>query len=420
MAATRVDPLRIDTTKKEGVADAILNIMYGRVSGRGRHGEVVYGSLPSKRFVSGFLLPRRDVDDGDEVTSPIWVSSHGLDFQVHKDIPGLLRLKPSFALYVRILPSDDDVKNRPDCRLLFRVKKEVSTRARNTINERLRERWAELEQAFKSRNKCPQWGAIEKEVQEQVYKDLGLAPSIVVPPLEDGHEQIPPDSEDNAPYDAVELSSTVNLTLRDDLYDSLDVPQKWLRLDLELPELELDLTQSPSVISQAISAHEYAMDAAIQTRLLAWVQSADEGAGGRLWGYAEHTRVPPSKCQDWKSFLAEQRSMRLTPAVPDISVSWDIVFTSDWLDPSRVNVHAALENRSILPVSKTETDPTLFDVSIALDMPTNMHAPLKLARVEPSYRYNQYLSYAAIGYNGGVWEQSLNDRVQLRTTWTPR
>jgi len=420
MTVTRVDPLKIDTTKKEGVADAILNIMYGRVSGRGKHGEVVYGSLPSRRFVSGFLLPRRDVDDGDEVTSPIWVSSHGLDFQVHKGVSGTVRIRPSFALYVRILPSDDDVRNRSDCRLLFRVKKDVSTRARIAINERLREKWAELEPNFKSRNKCPQWGAIEKEVQEQVYLELGLARSVVMPPPADGLEQSPVDSDDNAPYDAVELSSTGNLTLRDELYDSLDVPQKWLRLDLELPQLELDLTQPQSVIAQAIAAHESAMDATIQTRLLAWVQSTDTATGGKLWGYAEHTRVPPSKCHDWQSFLAEQRSMRVTPALPDISAAWDIVITSDWLDPTRLNVHAALENRSNVPVSRTEADPSLFDVSIELDMPAGVHAPLKLARVEPSYRYNQYLHYAAIGFNGGVHEYSLNDRIQLRTTWTPR
>src|SRR5262249_52564302 len=42
-------------------------------------------------------------------------------------------------------------------------------------------------------------------------------------------------------------------------------------------------------------------------------------------------------------------------------------------------------------------------------------------RVEPSYRYNRFLTYAAMGFNGGVTRLDGSDgNVALQTTWAPR
>lgn len=420
MTAVRVNPLNIDATKKEGVADAILNIMYSRISGEGPYGELVYGTLPSKKFVSGFLLPRRNIDDGDEVTSPIWVSSHGLDFQVDRAAQGIIRLKPSFSLYVRVLPTEEDVKNRPDCRPQFRVRKDVAARARTQIRTILAERWEPLKAIYQYYNQCPDWPKIKEEVQAQVYRSIGLAQPTVVRAPDDAFQQAESDADDNAPADAVVLTADSQIELRDDLYETLDVPQKWLRLDLALPDFELDPYEAPEARAATIAAHEDAMKKVIQDRLIAWQNDEDPIKGGKLWGYAERTRVPPSQYQNWAKFLAEQRALRFSPAVPAVSVQWDIQISPDWLDSTRLNVHVALENRSDIPVSKTEADPTIFAVGIAAGMPGGMHKRLRLARVKPSYRYNQYLSYPAIGYNGGVGEGSGDGRVLLRTTWTPR
>lgn len=79
MAELRANPKKIATSVKEGVAEAILNIVYARIRGGGKFGRIIYGAKPSALLSAGFLLPRRNVDDGDEVTSPIWISGHGLD-----------------------------------------------------------------------------------------------------------------------------------------------------------------------------------------------------------------------------------------------------------------------------------------------------------------------------------------------------
>ena len=64
MPTLRTDPEKIPSSLKEAVADAVGNIIYGNVSGAGEFGTVVYGAAPSRRFVSGFLLPQRETDDG--------------------------------------------------------------------------------------------------------------------------------------------------------------------------------------------------------------------------------------------------------------------------------------------------------------------------------------------------------------------
>src|SRR5690348_7702176 len=110
----RSDPERIAASVKEAVADSLLNIIHARISGVGEFGQVLYGARPRSLLNSGFLLPARAAVEGDEVTSPIWVSAHGCDLQVASVGQGTLHLQPSFALYVRVLPTEEDIK-RADC-----------------------------------------------------------------------------------------------------------------------------------------------------------------------------------------------------------------------------------------------------------------------------------------------------------------
>lgn len=174
MGVTRSNPFILDTSRKEAVADSLLNIVYSRISGGGDYGKIIYGTKPSSALVSGFLLPRRQIDDGDEVTSPIWISSHGLDLQITRDGQGVIRVQPNFSLYVRILPTEDDIKTREDCRLQFRLKKEVSQGLRQRIKAALDAKWDEIKGNYASRRECPDWKRIKDEVHAKVYQDSGI------------------------------------------------------------------------------------------------------------------------------------------------------------------------------------------------------------------------------------------------------
>lgn len=427
MGVTRSNPFILDTSRKEAVADSLLNIVYSRISGGGDYGKIIYGTKPSSALVSGFLLPRRQIDDGDEVTSPIWISSHGLDLQITRDGQGVIRVQPNFSLYVRILPTEDDIKTREDCRLQFRLKKEVSQGLRQRIKAALDAKWDEIKGNYASRRECPDWKRIKDEVHAKVYQDSGIPSNldevINAPEEEESVADNTPNDDANAgPTDALVVKDAPPPGLNDEHFEALNIPHKWLRLDLALPPFALNPYAPDSERLEQMKAHESAMEAAIRDRILAWLDDEDPKTGGKLWAYRAGVSIKPSQYKNWDQFLKELRDRGGNPTVPIHRVAWDIEMSVDWMNPSRLNVHLALENQSDEPLQhKDETDVAVFGVSIDLQLPKQMHQRLRLERVKPSYRYNRYLNYPAIGYNGGVRERhSEHGEVLLRTTWAPR
>lgn len=425
MTVHRANPSEIDTTRKEAVADALLNILYGRVSGGGNYGKVIFGNKPHGVLVSGFLLPRRRVDDGDEVTSPIWISSHGLDFQVNRTGAGTVQVQPQFSVYVRILPNEEDIKTREDCRPQFRLKSTVSQSLKEKTKAALDEKWEQLKGQYTSRKTCPDWSKIKEEVRARISQEHGVPPNL--DELLNTDEEVEALTEGDGDNEGVVVGEGVivagqHISLNDDLFEPLDVPHKWLRLDLELPPLLLDPYATEAQRGEQISAHESAMEGAIQRRIKAWLDDEDPQSGGKLWAYRTGAKIKPSQYKDWSQYLAYIREHGGKPAVPMHKICWDIEISPDLLNSSRTNVHLALENRSEEPKQlKDETEESVFGVSLGLQLSQQIHKKLHLERVEPSYRYNRYLNYPAIGYNGGVQIRSSHEEmVELRTTWVPR
>src|SRR5206468_6926445 len=131
---------------------------------------------------------------------------------------------------------------------------------------------------------------------------------------------------------------------------------------------------------------------AVNKRLSEWLANTDSEVGGQLWAFRRDVEVKPSQYRDWKTFLADLRAMPGKFVRPDIKLKWDIRVAPDWLDATRLNVHIALENRSEEPRQHAdETDSGLFQASLVATLPAGMHRPLRLERVEPSYRYNRFL-----------------------------
>ena len=122
---SRANPAAIPSTLKEAVVDSILNLTYAQLSGQGDTGQYLFGARPRALLNSGFLLTQRSPSGDDEVTSPIWVSSHGLQMQLKAALRSEVTIQPRLSLYVRVLPREEDLR-RPNCRPVFMLRQAVA------------------------------------------------------------------------------------------------------------------------------------------------------------------------------------------------------------------------------------------------------------------------------------------------------
>ena len=100
----------------------------------------------------------------------------------------------------------------------------------------------------------------------------------------------------------------------------------------------------------------------------------------------------------------------------------NVAIEPDLRDPARMNLRVVLENNSA-DVGKRRRhrfEHAIHQVRLTVEMPAAIHRSLRLDRVEPSYRFRDFLTYAAIGVNCGVTETRAGDRLLLATTWMPR
>lgn len=412
---TRTDPAKLSTTVKEAVADAIVNITHAHVSGAGSVGKFLFGARPRTLLNSGFLLPQLTAAGGDEVTSPIWISSHGFQLQLARQATGVLEVQPSLAVYVRVLPREEDLK-RPDCRLAIKLRRETHDVLRTERDRRLDEEWEKVKGQHASRWKHPDWRAIKERVVAEVHAAHGVPTDLRALEIQE------PSEEEECGAEGVILEAHSSMTLNDAHFEPMAIPHKWVRLRVELPPLLLDMSRSPDQLQADVVAHAEQMNAALRAGLEVWRTSDEPGEGGRLWGYRRGAEVRASQYRKWSEFLAQVRSSDLPVLVPDIQLGWNLDTSVDWADPSKTSVLLALENVSLTPrIRADETEEAVFQVDLIATLPQVLHRPLRLERVDPSYRYNEYLHYAAMGHNCGVCVLTADEGiVRLKTTWTPR
>ena len=423
----RADPAAIPSTLKEAVVDSVLNLTYAQVSGQGPTGQYLFGARPRALLNSGFLLPQRSASGDDEVTSPIWVSSHGLQMQLNATSPSVVTIQPRLSLYMRVLPSEEDLK-RPNGRPVFMLRQAVVGELKAERDKRLDEEWEKVQGSYTSKWKHPEWAEIRKKVVDEVYAAKGIPRHLLTSDLPqeateaEAEIEAEVDATGETAKEAVPAPANGTLPIKDDHFEPLAVPHKWMRLEVDLPALELDTVKSRDQLQSEALDHAARMNEAIAKRLDEWTRSDDPETGGKTWGYRRQLTIPASQYTKWADFLDRVRKSNLLVAIPDIHVGWDLQLTTDWLDSSKHNLFVALENVSQMPRQHVdETEEAVFLVSLRVQLPAALHQPLKLGRIEPSYRYNQYLTYPAMGHNCGVVRiQSLPELQVLETTWTPR
>lgn len=424
MAVLSQNPRSIHEGCKEAVVDSLLNNLSARLAGRGEFYRVIYGSKPSAVLISEFLLPMPEEErDNDEEADPIRISSHGLDFQVtraEQDTSLLVQVRG--AVYVRILPTAEELAPGAVLEPTFPLTKEVRKDLKARIRGALAGLRAELGMTARGSRAHPDWVVRSTDLRRQIHENLGI-------PFDNALDRTSVESESDA--DTADETRTaeddtdapppmearVGQGLPDAMAEPISPPAKWLRLDLDLPAFQFSLSTAARDAARATAA----LNAAIAEQIQAWAIGTDALTGGQLWGFRRRQPMRPSHLRNWPSYLQAVRAAGV-PTTPTLEMQWDIHTTPDPLDSTRTTVHVALENLSEPPRDhdRKELERALFQVAISVTLPAVNHRPLPLDRVKPSYRYNEYLRYPALGFNGGVVMERIGSECTLTTTWSPR
>jgi hypothetical protein len=415
---------------KEALVDALLNITWQRCSGDGPDGEIVFGTKPSLRFVSGFLLPRFEESGQQDETSDIHLSTLGLDCQIAAPAHGTVTVHAGFSIYVRVLPTWQDL-TAPHLDLFPNppLRRDLEQTIRDTVKQRLTSE-KELDAQKPSTERRPY-----RELQQQLYHAVlaehgvrvsseGWVADAEDAAAEEGSDKGVWRGDESANAEAGRLAAQKGRYIfeNDAAAQAIDVPQKWRRLRVHLERLSFDLANAESR-QHEVAQWTHRMRAAINGTVAAWLASDD----GRNWAYRQET-VRPSHFRDeasWNRFVADIR--KTLPPVQDIAPTLDglllgVSLEPDLRDDTRSNLRVILENNSadVATRKRHRFEHVIHQTELAVELPVALHRPLKLDRVEPSYRFRDFLTYPAIGINCGVRESRLGDRLRLETTWMPR
>jgi hypothetical protein len=167
------NPREIHDAYKEAVVDTLLNNLSARLAGRGDFYQVIYGTKPSTALMSEFIVPMPpDERGGDEEADPIRISAHGMDFQIRSDATTgeQIGISVTGSVYVRILPTEDEVKPGGVLEPSFPLTREARLAIRSKVKEALNELAAELVGA----RTHPEWAAKSYEARKGVYESLGV------------------------------------------------------------------------------------------------------------------------------------------------------------------------------------------------------------------------------------------------------
>lgn len=416
---------------KEGIVDALLNLTWQRASGAGPEGTMIFGAKPSLRFVSGFLLPRFEESGEQDETSDIHISAHGLDCQIAAPARGNLVISVSFSIYVRTLPTWDEL-TKPELELFpnLPLRRDLEAAIREEMRERITVALAAEE------GKPADQRRSRRDLQQQIYRELlgthgvevssddWIVDAGVNPEQAGGTPESDSSDQGATAEDGARLVSQRGRYIfhRDEAAQEIDIPQKWKRLPVELAPLSVDISNAAAV-QVAVETWTKQMREGVVKATTAWIETEE----GRNWAYRA-ANIKPSYIDSkktWNDFLSTLRS--IAPSVkdlgPDLSgLVLTIQFDDDLRDSDRRNLRVMLENNSneVRKRLRHRFDHSIHQIGLAIELPTQAHRALKLDRVEPSYRFRDFLSYPAIGINCGVSESRIGDRLRLTTTWMPR
>jgi hypothetical protein len=396
---------------KEAVCDAVLERTRQLVSGDGDFGRIILGDRPSRKLSSGFVLPRLGAS-GDDESSDIRIATHGIDFRILAGASGFLTVLPTFSVYVRALPTTDELFARDGWLIPpAGFSQNATSQIRNSIRQRSQ---AEIPQDASSSERRRR----RSEISRDIHLALGVAipQAAAPPPVGDGQEG--DDVSDPAGQTFAPATISQRLRIPSTISQRYDVPQKWIRLFVEIEPLRLSLPCDPDEWAAASLGHKQSLDAAIRRTYRAWLATptGQESAWRKVF--------PPSESfwtrENWDSFLATARARPVVEAdvVPDFDVQVLVQALPDPLVDGAYSVRIALEN---LKENAETQEFGLFGASLSMEIPAVALGPMRLERVKRSYHLAGFMTMPAIGVNGGVEDLGTSEDVRrLRSTWMPR
>lgn len=431
-------PGKISQNIKETVAQSLLNDVYRRVSGDGDYGAIVIGEKPSDYFSSGFLValnPEGDTDGVDRIedleSSPIRIGATGMDIGIKSDLNDMVRLKAFFSLYMRVLPTSEDLrKDRHP------VKFALAANARKSINEEIRNQCQAEKQNYnlQTAKGRESWKKKETEIRKDINKSYGIdwEPVEAIPADEEDAEQEINHPEETIGIDIFTISPGDRPMAKDDLFASTAPVSKWIRINVATPEVTFYPNDTKEAIQEIVKRANDELAVVVRQAINQWLESDDSTTGGRYWAFPKKQTFTPSEIRGWEQTLQrirqktlsmplEQKKSKIALPLKYLDIRWAVEIQDDWSDPKRKSLHVALENWSKLPQKDyLETEQSIFQCKITGIVPEPLHYPMKLERIKPSYRYNKYLEYPALGFNSGINYEKKDSHIFLETTWLPK
>jgi len=442
-AKTPAELSGIDVELKEAVCDALVNMITRRASGTDEAGRIVYGKSPRRRVFSGQLLPRMSRENEDE-TSDIKIAAIGMDFNIDAETSSELTVAPRFSVYVRVLPTWEEISTeRFGISIDFKLRKDKKQEIDHEIRERRQELYAQEKLDRSDWNELSQEERevlhsrrreIRDSLRNSVYGKHGIIldkasldrfGSSEGSQTEESDEAAPIDGTedpDAAPSPAIGRLVTGGAQIPTSLLSPASIPPKWKRIDLKLPSFSWSAALSGSVLKEQFEQFSNTMVTEVLAQLAEWLR----GEGAKI-AWRDQTVSPANAASeaDWNNFIAELLKAPADPKIlPDLrAVALRAERQGDFLDPSRASIRVTLDN-GCTELSKVEARykcNAIFGTSVSLNMVRGDHRPVQLDRVEPSYRFRDFMTYPAIGLNCGVESQEIGEgRLELSTTWSPR
>ena len=405
---------------KEAVCDAVIERTRRVVSGEGGFGSAIYGRLPSHALTSGFIVPRMSTDGADEEANDIRLPLHGLDLRLDARATGEVRIRPRFSVYLRSLPSADEVFSPS---LGLRPRAEFNARARELIKDRMA--------ASRGRRDHQGMTPAERNVARRAlvqaaWTELGVtghsahAREEVVDP-----EDVPGDANDGERIRPAAVIDDVvgNVRIPDRWSVRHEIPEKYTRLAVDAPELTLPLPYRSGEWAVRVDTYAAELNAAIDRTVVDWLGSPDGRSGA--WRKAKVAGSDFWTREAWEACLETLRRQEPVAAdlLPGMEVKAIVDAMIDPFDPGVLTARIAIEN---FRRGNDFSEQGLFQVSLRVTTSPSALVWMQHERIKRSYQFAGLLRVPAIGVNGGVEHRGVQpdgdgpSHDELTTTWMPR